>query len=129
MSAYVVDNETIHALVKGALEYGYEGEKSADELGQWLLEQNYASVNYRYNEHEQARKYVYEDVEIDEGIVYGCIENYEYQTCELPDYDTSEVWWFLYGLRKALLKRLVHATGLKAYWGYPNDIEYATEMF
>lgn len=63
-------------------------------------------------------KFEYEDVAIDEGMVYGCIQCYEYQACEKPDYFDSLVHYSLKGLERKLLERLLRAKGLQAPWGY-----------
>lgn len=135
MSAYVVDDKTISVLVKAFEVYhvDYCGEgyiapsymgiifNMADirkAIGQNLLDHNYRSVNYRYNEEEQAREYQYEDLPIDEGLVYGCISNYIYQACEVDDFFESDVYKSLQNLKDGLLKRLITEKGQKMYWGY-----------
>ena len=133
MSAYIVSNETISAIAKAFDTYGadYKAEDyerpiqiiiDLNELrrgiGQSLLNQNYASVNYRYNENIEVPVFEYEDVDIDEGIVYGCIQCYEYQACETDDYYDSQIHISLKFLKNALLKSLLRKNGLTARWGY-----------
>ena len=133
MSAYIVDNKTISAIVKGFEVYGatYEAEdfispmqafikeKGVKEgIGQLLLNQNYKSVNYRYNEDEKAPDFKYEDVEINEGILFGCIKCYEYQACETKDYFKSYIHVSLNRLKNAMLKKMIEEKGQKMPWGY-----------
>lgn len=133
MSAYVVDNKTICALVKGFEYYGggykaenyqapkgwiidIEDERSA--VGQSLLDQNYKSVNCRYGEDTPTPKFKYEDVKVDAGIIYGCIQCYEYQACETPDYWESELHYSLVRLQTRLLEHLLRKSNMKAPYGY-----------
>ena len=133
MSAYIVDNKTISAIAKAFVDYqvtfnadGYirpiqiivNLNELRQGIGQSLLNQNYASVNYRYNEDTEVPKFEYEDVEIDEGIVYGCIRCYEYQACETQGYYYSWLHTSLAELEREILERLIRAKGLAAPWGY-----------
>lgn len=135
MSAYIVNNETIHAIVKGFERYGvmYKAEdykaptgllidmqELFDGIGQTLLNQNYWSVNCRYGEKKEAPKYKYEDVEINEGILYGCITCYEYQACETNDYYQSDLHYSLERLKQAMIESMINAKGQKIPWGYEN---------
>ncbi len=88
MSAYIVSNKTISAIVKGFRVYNAafaaEDYKQAasiiigvditsNAMGEALLNQNYKSVNCRYRENNETPKYNYEDVKINEGIVIGAL--------------------------------------------------------
>lgn len=141
MSAYVVDNKTISAMVKAfdVYEVSYKAENYVDtnpfksrafidasalrhDIGQSLLDQNYKSVNYRYNEDTPTPNYKYEDVEIDEGIVYGCIRCYNYQACETDDYFESEIYKSLERLKTKMFERLIRRCGMNTEgWGYPEE--------
>lgn len=47
------------------------------------MNQNYASVNYRYRESTEPHKFEYVDIpNINPGMILGCINCYNYQTCE-----------------------------------------------
>ena len=139
MSAYVVDNKTISALAKAfeRWEVKYKAEnyintntssvfidvgKLIHDIGQSLLDQNYKSVNYRYNEDTPTPNFKFEDVEIDEGIVYGCIRCYNYQACETDDYYESEIYKSLERLKAKMLERLIRKCGMDTEgWGYPEE--------
>lgn len=133
MSAYVVDNKTISAIVKGFEIYGVEYladnyevpvqviinlSEIREGIGQSLLDQNYKSVNYRYDENTQTPKFEYEDVEVNAGTIYGCIQCYNYQACETEDYFESVLYNSLIRLEKAMLERYIEKDGFEIPWGY-----------
>ena len=133
MSAYIVNNETICAIVKGFemfnTEYSAEDYKKPNSviidfkemrngIGQSLLEQNYKSVNCRYRDNQKTPKFNYKDVEVNEGIILGCINCYEYQACETNDYETSQIHYSLQSLKNAMLDRYVENSGYEVPWGY-----------
>lgn len=140
MSAYVVSNETISVLVKGFEIYGvdYKAENyekpiqiiiDMNELrkgiGQSLLEQNYKSVNERYGENELViPEFIYKDLDVDAGMIYGCIQCYEYQACETDDYFESKLHYSLIKLKDAMLKRYIRNENLEIPYGYNGyDVE------
>ena len=133
MSAYIVNDKTIHAIVKGfemyKAEYRAKGYKEPIQIiidlqeirngiGQSLLNQNYKSVNFRYNENDETPIYNYEDVEINEGILLGCIDYYIYQACETDDFFESELYKSLVNLKNAMLEKMINAKGYEIPWGY-----------
>ena len=130
MSAYVVSHETISVLVKGFEIYGvdYKAENINNDLnkkkriGQSLLDQNYASANIRYSENELnsfiTPEFIYKDLDIDTGMIYGCIQCYEYQACETDDYFESKLHFSLVRLKDAMLKRYIRNENLKIPYGY-----------
>lgn len=138
MSAYIVDNKTIHAIVKGFRVYGVDfndedynnavsiitGVKAmSNAIGQSLLNQNYKSVNCRYRENTEAPKYNYEDVKINEGILMDCIDCYEYQACETDDYFNSGIHFSLLRLKNEIIKRMIKEKGQEIPWGYAEYIK------
>jgi hypothetical protein len=133
MSAYIVDNKTIHAIVKGFRVYGaaFDAEdynntvsviisvkEMSNAIGQSLLNQNYKSVNCRYRENTETPKYNYEDVKINEGILIGCIDCYEYQACETDDYFNSDIHFSLLRLKNKIIERMIKEKGQEIPWGY-----------
>lgn len=133
MSAYIVNNKTISAIVKGFRVYNAafaaEDYKEAasittgvditsNAMGQALVNQNYKSVNFRYSRNTETPKYNYEDVKINEGILLGCIDCYEYQACETDDYFNSEIHYSLLRLKNKILKRMIKEKGQEIPWGY-----------
>ena len=135
MSAYIVSDNTIHAIVKGFEVYqkldefdaeNYEKvysiiidlQKVKNRIGQALLEQNYNSVNCRYREDTKTPKYKYQDVEIDAGVLLGCIDCYIYQACETKDFFESNLYNSLVKLKNAMLERMIKEKGYNIPWGY-----------
>lgn len=130
MSAYIVSNETISVIAKAFVMYDVEYKaddyekpiqviinfkKLYEAIGQSLLNQNYHSVNYRYNETTQTPKYEFIDVDINEGVIYGCIADYEYQACETDDYFQSDIHISLIELQRKMLKQLIREKGYDMY--------------
>lgn len=133
MSAYICDDKTICAIAKAFEKYNVPfrmidngsvyriiGER---EIGQYLLQQNYRSVDYRYDSDTRIPPLNYVDVPIDEGIVYGCIRNYNYQACETPDYEETGVYTSLLALKNELLERCLRKLNMKAPYGYGSDTD------
>lgn len=141
MSAYIVNDETISAIVKGFEIYGaiYDAEgyrkpnsiiinitDLRNSIGQHLLNQNYASVNWRYREDEEPRKFEYVDIpNINPGMILGCIHCYNYQTCEADiegkDYFESNLYQSLTELEECMLVRYITNDGYEVPWGITSD--------
>ena len=132
MSCYIVSDETISVIAKALAEYDIGIQPSGVELtseqlvftnlrcqpiGEWLLEQNVKSFCYRYDEEMPMPKFKYQDIEADEGTLLGCIECYEYQSCDTEDYETSEIHRWLTRLKDKMLKRLIEQKGQEIRWG------------
>lgn len=133
MSAFIVNNETISAIVKGFEVYdvNYEAEgyippysvivsrqQVNNSIGQSLLEQNYKSVNYRYRENKETPKFEFTDVKVNEGLILGCIDCYSYQACETDDYFESNLYYSLVRLKDAMLRKLIQQKGQEIAYGY-----------
>ncbi|WP_143695209.1 hypothetical protein [Williamsia sp. 1135] len=136
MSAYLVDPEHIHVLVRaglpgrlgmiswptdddaiptpsnGLIDVGQSRVRalrpeSASAVGQLLLDANAASVITRYREDEtyiydyQRPGRVFEPIEI-----LKAIDGYDYQSCEAPDWATSEAFHYWYHLRITQIRRI-----------------------
>ena len=138
MSAYVVNDETISVLVDAFerftdrdREYDFypkekgwliDLNKERQAMGQALLDYNYKSVNYRYNENEKPRKFVYRCLEDSYklNIIIGCIHCYNYQACEPDDYYESIIYKNLQRLKEIMLDRICQRDG-EMTWGYEPD--------
>lgn len=146
MSCYVCSDETISVIANAFVNHGVEfkcegyspspmeiifGNDKRQAIGQQLLNKNYESVNYRYSEntspHEFDFKYVNDcivfGVDDDLGLVLGCIRNYIYQTCELPDFFESDLYQSLVDLKDKIGECAVKRLGYDIPWGYPHDYE------
>lgn len=145
MSAFVVNDLTISAIVKGfeiySVDFRAEGYvvKSMGlmasihdirrGIGQCLLDCNYNSVNYRYQDKIEPRKFRYHDIKnINPGMIVGAINCFDYQACEAPinglDYFQSMLHFSLMRLKDAILERYVKREGYDINWEvYPEDVE------
>jgi hypothetical protein len=81
---------------------------TADAVGLMLLAQNYASVNYRYDEHEEEPLYRFQELgcTIDPVVVFKAIDCYNYQSCESPDWEETEAYAFCQALRSKMIHAL-----------------------
>lgn len=138
MSCFICDDETISALVKGFNTYGvlfakdefrldsmkYSRRTKFMLMGQLLLEENIKAYEFRYGEKlkgNEYRSFEFKDVTIDEGIVYGCIRCYNYQLLELPEWESSDIFYSLERLQLKIVERLIDKCGQSMSWGYPNE--------
>lgn len=121
MSAFIVSDDHITVMLQAARGrhpgdghsyywndemHPFNGNEQA--IGQKLLDENYRSVNYRYDEQEAPRTYKpmpvlhqYKAVEILK--LCNC---YDYQACETPDYKTTEAHEIVDTLRGMAIRSL-----------------------
>lgn len=108
MSAFTLGSDHIDLLVTVAMRIpGFNAQyinipKTADLLGQQLLNENFKSVNHRYTEEEAVPEYHWTPVtELQrEQIgpllllqVLNAVHCYEYQSCEHPGWTDSLAFW------------------------------------
>lgn len=133
MSCYVVSDLTISAIVAAMAarrDAGLKDEKSGIKynpatcgqiVGQMLLDANYASVNERYGEHSAAHSFKLTQKSDGKpftlGEMYGCIKCYEYQTCEKPGYELSEIHDVLAYVKDGLAEKMLAKLGEESVWG------------
>lgn len=127
MSAFLVDPEHINVLIHAGMDRQYGAKygamswyfgnpldrqqllcENADAVGQMLLDANAASVNCRYAEENS---YVYSYIRpqaIDWAPVelLKAIACYEYQSCEVRDWQGSAAWAFCQSLTKSIIRAL-----------------------
>jgi len=134
MSAFVVDKAHINAMIDAGLSVksrpmhwypeGKEGSSSltqlnASEVGQMLLDECVKSVCYRYKDSEmtdlpgrtdaeyllpfQYKRFANPPTPVEVLKLISC---YEYQSCEHPEWKTSEAWHFCQALRQSTIGRL-----------------------
>lgn len=114
MSAFVVNDKTISAIVKGFEYYGgafrcenyspknqviFNQTAKRHEEGQALKDYDVLAVAIHYSEEFKQIPFRFEDVEINEGIVVGCIDCFCYQACENPEFYESKLYRSLQGLK------------------------------
>jgi hypothetical protein len=103
MSCFTLGTDHIDLLITVAMRIpGFNGPKTADLLGQDLLNENFASVNYRYDEEEPVPEYHWTPVaEVQEEQlpahvllqILNAAHCYDYQTCEHPAWSDSRAFW------------------------------------
>lgn len=128
MSCYICDNKTISVIARAFRDYEADfrdndgvGLINPTAIGQALLNQNYASVNYRYEEETVPPKFKLDyTAQYDEGDAVGCIQCYSYQANETEDWDESNIRYSLDNLMRVITERLVKKCGMRIPWGYGN---------
>jgi hypothetical protein len=149
MSAYVVSDNHIHLLLDAAFlsvtqnhrnifryidhtgqmhevtETSYDDNGKliieANVFGQTLVNENYASVNARYNEHTEPHTYHYRarsvHAKIDAPRVLAAISGYEYQCCERAEWFSSQAHAFCNALRSDIVGTMIR----DKHGNYPTD--------
>lgn len=118
MSAFIVSKPLIDCLVHAYVTDKWASSEGKDpqKLGAMLWQENYRSVNHRYNERDKAPAYRYErSTVVDPVVILKQIACYEYQTCEHPQWEASEAFKFCEGLRRMVINRLPGYEAAK--WG------------
>ena len=117
MSAFIVSNEHVSAMMQAARKsypddmasYYWNEERcyfnaDSQEAGQILVDENFRSVNCRYDENTLPDTYAYSAPRSYTGVeILKAIACYEYQSCETDDWKESEA----YAIAKALESRAI----------------------
>lgn len=106
MSAWIVSQNHIRALVTGAVKFGVVPSEVAEKFGNVLTLANVLSVNYRYNERTEPETYTHEDVHLDSLSLLKQVRCYDYQTCEHPSWEKCETKKFLDSLEAKIVASL-----------------------
>jgi hypothetical protein len=111
MSAFTLGTDHIDLLITVAMRIpGFNEQvvnipKTADLLGQDLVDENYASVNYRYASHDDPEtppEYHWQPVAEVQAEklsallllqIINAVNCYDYQTCEHPAWTDSKAFW------------------------------------
>ena len=135
MSAFICDMQTIDCIVTGMERYEVlslaqdvmrgmvliDSQKIKNAIGQKLLNENYRSVNYRYQESDIPPKYKWNELpHCTDGDILGCIDCYEYQACETDDYFETDVHLSIVNLKEKMLRTRIRRDGLEIHYGYKN---------
>lgn len=92
MSAWTVSKKHIDLLVTLAAQAELLGDNTETQLGQILWDENYRSVNCRYDENTPTPRYEFTPFNLSSLSTTAQIKQikcYQYQTCETEDYDTT----------------------------------------
>lgn len=121
MSAFIVSDAHINYLLTfmnaanssvyiGDRRYTCDRTDNLDLIANKLRAANYASVNYRYNEQDQPEETGFAfhrcGRKADPLVVLKACACFDYQACEVPDYDKSEAAEIIGCIRKAAINRL-----------------------
>jgi hypothetical protein len=119
MSAYVVSDKHINTLVTfGKLHrcrvyFGNPTKSldffdSADQIASILYKANVDSVNYRYNDSESADgfKYRTEGVYATPVQIIKACDCFDYQSCEVPDYENTTAAKLIDSIRRSAIRAL-----------------------
>ena len=138
MSAWIVSRAHIDVLVQGLAESEIVTHLDPDELGRVLWRENLASVAYRYpgdtgdgdrpgptsfrDEHVETYTYRRPTQKIDHLGLLWAVACYGYQSCEHPDWESSDAAKWATTLRTNLGRVLgsEELTGERP-WGYDED--------
>ena len=124
MSAFIVGNKHINVMLKAAnmsqypgdgLRYYWNGNtyplcggQAQLEAGQKLVDENYRSVNHRYDEQVETEPFslmVLHQQFTPVEIIKAC-DCYRYQSCETPDWTETEAYAIMTALRERAIHRL-----------------------
>ena len=134
MSCYVCSDETISVIANAFAKYKVTycedflnkpsiytqcpNSIEVAKIGQSLLEQNYSSVNERYNENTPTPAFKLKKIKnVNEGMIIGCISNYMCQSCLTKDWMGSDIYMSLNNLKSAILERMIKDKGQEIVWG------------
>lgn len=145
MSAYIVSKGHIRFLVEAAgrlsrdpVSWYHNGrhrslsrfiktdspnELTPSQLGALLWEENVRSVDHRYSEENGVGAYAHvrSSLPIDPVQVFASLRCYEYQTCEHPEWETSEAKAICEAIRRAAIRALPGSDD--TVWGAPEGWE------
>jgi len=135
MSAWVVERNHIEYLVGEIINPQNEtinyaeyllDTKDPSKIGQELWNENYRSVNYRYNQNDEAPafRYLGKCYEHDPLQVLKSIACLEYQSCEHPQWKESKACELLRYLKGCITSKLSEGKE----WGAPEPIKKAVRL-
>ena len=136
MSAFLVGNKTINAIVQGAIEEGIITTQEANKVGKKLLRANLYSLKVRYGDPMTIKETVnsysftknYEKTS-DHQVIQAC-HCLDYQSCEYDSWRKSEACKIVDAVEEAKLKKLkltvdewyrvrdrIESEGTRLFWG------------
>lgn len=125
MSAYLVNEETIHRVLKAAFVFHINwpenianATRTSSDFGQMLWNMNQEAVNYRYNENEKAPKYEYQRVEATNHQLYKSLQCFLYQ-CSEGDINQTQLYKHVEKIKDEVARQLIEYTKEyeEAEWG------------
>lgn len=131
MSAWIVSKGHIDALVQGLVVEGLVEMSNAKQIGQMLWDENHASINYRYSEDSSAPEYEPEMIEaqLNDAILARQIACYGYQSCEHPEWETSEAYRLVSTLEGVLtLRNAPDSAPDERNWTYSYEAKHGVHL-
>lgn len=125
MSAFICETAMFQYLVAAIRRFkAHPRADLPDELGQTLVDANYASVNGRYGKDDDAPEFRYEhafdEIALDPLQVIKSAHCLEYQSCELESWEGTEACRII---RRLISRAATHLPGWeKAVWGVPDRV-------
>jgi len=135
MSAFLCETDTFDLLASAIERLNirvetptrtFYGRSSARVLAQILRDENLASLQYKYNDEEDAPAYSPEFVDLDMVglertggwmvVVLAAIRCVQYQSCERPDYATSVAAHILQQLQQAVIRQMIEDANAPWEW-------------
>jgi len=82
--------------------------ESVERVGQVLWDENVLSVNHRYDEQEPTGAYGYQPFmqDVSPANILGLLDCLTYQSCEHPEWETSEAYTILESIKSAAIHAL-----------------------
>lgn len=114
MSAFIVSDNHIHAVVAAAAHFDaylpnlkLRDIDDRQKLGQILVDANYESVNYRYKAKYEPPVYRIRFTTPPDPIqAIKAIDCLDYQSCEVPDWESTEAFKILERIKSAAIAHL-----------------------
>lgn len=112
MSAWFVSKAHIDALVTYALDHAIRPKPDGTALGRLLWEENAKSLRYRYSDADKAwdladaQTYVFRPAYVSSVDVFKAAQSYDYQSCEHPEWPTSDAKRIVDVIQASILLRL-----------------------
>lgn len=121
MSAYIVNDNTINAVLGFADKCDLNNFDCGDlsALGQILVNENYRSTNYRYDEDNTPHSFVYSRYTVPATTALRHLSRIEYQLCEPEDWETTPAFRLCARLRKNMVSQLLLELGAESAWDAP----------
>ena len=129
MSCNLIDKNVIDYLVYNFLSHKITTKLDPDDLGILLIRENEKSWEYRYNEGAN-KKFAINNYKYNKYVKYDSdhmqliktIEYYCYQSCEHPEWRSSDIKENLYALMRSAIDKLTYAEKMKKIWGAPKPL-------
>lgn len=117
MSAFILDENHIRVIISYAIENGARISHPTTyglwvdvtpEHGQILVDENYASVNYRYDKNNEPYTYQHKPVHKNFVQVIKAVDCYVYQSCEHPQFYRSQAYEIVQAIKEQAFRKMLN---------------------